>query len=237
MVEVAVEVAVGAMAVAMVVVEEEAVEEVVLVLVRYILVVRGEEEEVEAVEEMVGGGRAWRRWSDEHRAHAHACRSGGWRVRRRAGGASPAHFLSPSGSSPRKKFLRLSIRPMLGAASLRTAYEAAAGLCSRWAEASGTAWKPCAAPTSESSRYERAVAIWLAGDYGHTARFPGNKNAGGTRGTASIFDAPVCVFMAGVCLVFNAPVCASRVCPHEVRFVADDMNLRQCRPLPSRSQT
>ena len=155
----AVEVAVGAMAVAVVVVEEEAVEEVVLVLVRYILVVRGEEEEEVAVEEMAGGGRAWRRWSDEHRAHAQACRSGGWRVRWRAGGASPAHFLSPSGSSPRKKFLRLSIRPMLGGASLRTAYEAAAGLCSRWAEASGTAWKPCAAPTSESSRYERVVTI------------------------------------------------------------------------------
>jgi hypothetical protein len=68
------------------------------------------------------------------------------------GRAGIAHFLSPSGSSPRKKFFRLSIRPMVGASAVRTAYEAAAGLCRRWAEASGTAWKPCAAPTSESSR-------------------------------------------------------------------------------------
>ena len=35
----------------------------------------------------------------------------------------------------------------------------AAGLCSRWTDATGTAWKPCATPTSESSRNERRRPI------------------------------------------------------------------------------
>ena len=70
-----------------------------------------------------------------------------------------AHFAGAS--SPRKKFFRLSMSPIAGAPALRTACEAAAGLlCSRWAEAAtGTAWKPCAAPASASTRQVRRIAM------------------------------------------------------------------------------
>ena len=64
-------------------------------------------------------------------------------------------------SSPRKKFFRLSMSPIAGAPALRTACEEAAGLlCRRWAEAAtGTAWKPCAAPASASTRQVRRIAM------------------------------------------------------------------------------